>query len=395
MYRQLQSLAMQQIKELDAKIRLVIVHPGFYQQHAMLGKLFENITVYHRFDPGSSISPMKQLASTIEEQINVPTLPDRSTIVLDECDRLNNIEFEELVNSALATSQTSRIFLLSRTIPPFILNNSAWNEVATFIPADETFLLLNYAKVETKAEYLLEVRSFGEGRVMLNGEQVTNWDGILPRSLFFYLVDRGMATRADIFDTFWPNLSPREATNVFHVTKRKVSEILGIDLTTYWSGFYRISPNIELSYDVVRFSELLQTSAIAEPDEAEVQLRRAIALYHDRFLSSMDFHWIVQRRNELAIDYAEALKDLGDLLVQSDNLDEAIGFYLRAITFSEDPNPIADQVLKLYKNANQHAAAIDLCHKMMELNHSSSETYSKSLQELITLVEQEINHSVA
>ena len=41
------------------------------------------------------------------------------------------------------------------------------------------------------------------------------------------------ATRADIFKEFWPGLPIKSATNVFHVTKRKIGERLGCDLTSY------------------------------------------------------------------------------------------------------------------------------------------------------------------
>ena len=72
-----------------------------------------------------------------------------------------------------------------------------------------------------------------------------------------------MVTRAEIFQTFWPNLTTREATNVFHVTKRKISEVLGTELTVYGSSFYHISPQIQLSYDVSLFNQLVQDSDTA------------------------------------------------------------------------------------------------------------------------------------
>ncbi|NJL95427.1 MAG: hypothetical protein HC915_17740, partial [Anaerolineae bacterium] len=136
-----------------------------------------------------------------------------------------------------------------------------------FLPADERWMLWDYARGNERDSNgsemtLLEVRAFGAGRVQLNGQAVVSWDGILPRSLFFFLVDKGLATRTEIFNTFWPNLSVREATNVFHVTKRKISEVLGIDLTVYMSGFYHISPKIHLSYDVALFNQALPLEAL-------------------------------------------------------------------------------------------------------------------------------------
>src|SRR5260370_15199033 len=131
---------------------------------------------------------------------------------------------------------------------------------------------------------LLEVYALGLGHASINGRKIDRWDGALPRSLFFYFIDRGMVTRDEIFQTFWPTLSIREATNVFHVTKRKISEILGFDLTVYWSGFYRISPDIDLYYDVVKFVEDVQNSVVANDHDGIQLLERAIDLSRGLFL---------------------------------------------------------------------------------------------------------------
>jgi two-component SAPR family response regulator len=204
-----------------------------------------------------------------------------------------------------------------------------------------------------------------------------------------------MTTRAEIFQTFWPMLSTREATNVFHVTKRKISEVLGRDLTTYWSGFYRISPDIELSYDVRQFSELLQTSAIADPNDAEEQLIRAVALYRDTFLSSTDLPWAKQRREELAMDYADALTELGDLLANRDEIDYALGHYLRALAINKQRTPLAKKIMKIYHKTDQHAAAIALYDYIVRLTQAADLTVDQSLKDLVAAIKQEAGHSVA
>ena len=192
--------------------------------------------------------------------------------------------------------------------PPYtLLEDDQLRGHMQFVPVDEDLMLWDYARREAKPDseenaVLLEVRALGNGRVLKDGKSVDNWDGLLPRSLFFYLVDKGMTTRNDIFATFWPNLTVREATNVFHVTKRKINEVLGTDLTEYWSGFYHISPKIELSYDVVRFSELFQDSAVASVAGTVNLLRQSVALYRDDFLTSLEMDWVENRRRELRPD---------------------------------------------------------------------------------------------
>ncbi len=84
--------------------------------------------------------------------------------------------------------------------------------------------------VEDKIRPQLEIYSLGRGYAFVNGREITNWDGALPRNLFFYFVDHALVTRDEIFATFWPNLSVKEATNVFHVTKRKISERISMQI---------------------------------------------------------------------------------------------------------------------------------------------------------------------
>src|SRR5688500_18693889 len=106
------------------------------------------------------------------------------------------------------------------------------------VPCHLAHMLIDYG-VHSEHKTIQDGRSLGPRIALINGRTLTTWDGVLPKCLFFYLVDRAMTTRNEIFDTFWPELKKREATNVFHVTKRKVSEILEQDLTTYSAGFYR------------------------------------------------------------------------------------------------------------------------------------------------------------
>ena len=218
-------------------------------------------------------------------------------------------------------------------------------------------MMLDYTQSINKT--VLEVRALGPGRVLINGRLIDHWDGILPRTLFFYFVDRGMTTRDEIFRTFWPSLTTREATNVFHVTKRKISEILGTDLTVYWSGFYRLSPDLELHYDVVKFAEAVQNAAVADDDRALELYRNAVELYHGPFLSTMEQEWVTARRGELATTYAEALAGMARLYARRGDKENALGCYLRAAATSPEREDLARAIMELYRALGQPAAALE------------------------------------
>jgi DNA-binding SARP family transcriptional activator len=230
-------------------------------------------------------------------------------------------------------------------------------------------MILDYTNALNRA--VLEVRALGPGRVLINGRLVEHWDGVLPRMLFFYFIDRGMTTRDEIFQTFWPNLSTREATNVFHVTKRKISEILGADLTVYWSGFYRISPDLDLHYDVVKFAEAVQNAAVADDDEAVSLLQNAIALYNGPFLSMMEQPWVSQRRDELGASYAEALAGLARIYKKHDSRLDALGYYLRAAATSPQREDLARSIMELYRDLGRPRDALDAYRRLeTELKNS-------------------------
>jgi two-component SAPR family response regulator len=249
-------------------------------------------------------------------------------------------------------------------------------------------MLWDYAQRNDGGGALLEVRALGEGRVQLNGEKIENWDGLLPRALFFYLVDRGMVTRNEIFETFWPTLTTREATNVFHVTKRKISEVLGADLTVYWSGFYHISPRIQLSYDTALFTQMIQDSAVMGLEESVNLARQAIDLYRGDFLTSMDMKWTQRRRLDLRQTYGEALMALAKTTEKLGNHEEALGLYLQASATNRQREDLVQNIMRLYHELGKPKDALYVYHRLQEeLRASLDVAPARSLQELAAEIE--------
>jgi DNA-binding SARP family transcriptional activator len=378
-----QEIVLQQLQELDDDTRLVIVHPSYVQQHMLLNLLLDQTgTVYVRFD-GSNLTD-SDLDDQIENELahQATSLANIKILVLDECDRANVEAFDTFLPRLLSQLRTGRVVILSRDVPRCVLNNDALRSQTHFVPTDETLMLSDYVQQNDDA-ILLEVRALGAGRILLNGKNIDNWDGVLPRSLFFYLVDRGMTTRSEIFDTFWPSLSTREATNVFHVTKRKISEVLGMDLTVYWSGFYRISPEIKLSYDSALFSEMIQDSAVASPEEATRLLERAISLYHCDFLTSVEMDWVNRRRKELLEAYGEALISLAKMVEKTGQYARALGLFVRAAMTNPQREDLARSIMLLYQELGQHEDAIATYERLeAELERSLGVSPAPQLQEL-------------
>jgi len=213
----------------------------------------------------------------------------------------------------------------------------------------------------------LEVYALGRGHVLVNGRPITNWDGALPRNLFFFFMDRTLVTRDEIFATFWPELPIKEATNVFHVTKRKISERIGMkieepgsyELTRYSGGFYTPSDKLLRYYDVGEFQTAVeQALATTDDRQEEALLTRAVNLYRSPYLETVDMPWVVERREQLRLMSAQALINLGRLNKRRGDHQLALSFFLRALKEAPEREDIHREVINLYAGLGRMPDAI-------------------------------------
>jgi DNA-binding SARP family transcriptional activator len=374
--------AKEQLDSLPDETSLAILHPDFHGQHRLFGPALKQSDrpIVFMATPAPKLTFaqwVSHLKAAYETQLkasisDLPADPKSAAAALAKAISshgkiLTIIDAYDIAPQPEATifvaafvgalPAGARVIIGGREMPMELLKHADLKGQTALVPVNPDKMMLDYAQSIDKT--VLEVRALGPGRVLINGRLIEHWDGVLPRTLFFYFVDRGMTTRDEIFQTFWPTLSTREATNVFHVTKRKISEILGTDLTVYWSGFYRISPELELNYDVVKFAEAIQNAAIADDNEAIDLLQNAIELYHGPFLSTMDQAWVVNRRNELAMSYAEALAGLARVYRNQDVPLNALGYFLRAAATSPQREDLARAIMELYRGLGKPREALD------------------------------------
>ncbi len=376
---------------IPAEIPLIVLHPNFSNQHVLLSTALnqpDRIPIFLTLqEPGTDLNTTwGLLTKALFEQLEV-TLPrleakptpdkaaqtllntlkqyDRFTLIIDAFDLANDSVNGWVGALAKSLPTGSQIIIAGRQLPLSLMQNKSVQNRIQLFPLDPERMLLDYTHQPTDRA-LLEVYGLGLGQALINGKRIDRWDGVLPRSLFFFFVDRGMVTRDEIFQTFWPSLSIREATNVFHVTKRKISEILDFDLTVYWSGFYRISPEIDLHYDVVKFAEHVQNSAVADEASATELLKQAIDLYQGVFLSTLEMNWAASRRHELDLTYAEALSGLGRLRQRQGKVQEALGLYLRASATQPHREDLARGIMSLFCDLGQTDRALEVYERLAD-----------------------------
>ena len=211
----------------------------------------------------------------------------------------------------------------------------------------------------------------GETRVLSDGFQVHTWDGALPRNLCYYFIENERVTRQQIFQTFWEHLGVKEATNVFHVTKRKISEKLGYDITTYSGGFYVPSNTVKIYYDA---RELEQTydEALRAPSLATAnKWARIVELYRRPYLLEVDMPWAESKREKLSDYYIQALLELGRFYEGNQKYDYALNYYLRAVAEKPEREDVHRNVMNVYREIGDISAVVNQ-YKILEKALKSS-----------------------
>jgi DNA-binding SARP family transcriptional activator len=290
--------------------------------------------------------------------------PKPRYIIFDALDKLNLERDPEVLghfqdfaaNLSGKLPRGTQIIISARYISVDVWRNLLERGKATTFGDEESVGGPMYGKDDQDKPHL-EIYALGGGTVFLNGLPVTVWEGPLPRNLFYFLVDHPLVTRDEIFQTFWQELPSKEATNVFHVTKRKITERLGRELTSYSGGFYRPSQHFSLHYDVAEFERIVAENQINLPRDPDAWYR-AIQLYKTPFLNHINMDWITQRREGLRLTYAEALIGAARANRENGDLQRSVSFYLRALREVPTREDVHRELMAVYKDKGEVEKAI-------------------------------------
>ncbi len=284
---------------------------------------------------------------------------DETTVLyLDELDRLqlDDAYQQFFVTLAANLSSQTKIMLNARALTTEPWKQLVLDQQAVVIGTERRQSQLMFTADDADKPQL-EIYAFGRGHAIINGSPVESWDGALPRHLFFYFIDRDLITRDEIFKTFWADLGVKEATNVYHVTKRKISERLSLnvqdaenyELTEYSAGFYRPADKIARHYDVAEFEAAVDEASMTFDDDQQAALyRRAIDLYRAPFLLTIDMPWVHDRREKLQRLFLEALIGLARIHKAAGRNEAALGYFMRAIHEKPLREDIHREVMSLY-----------------------------------------------
>lgn len=231
--------------------------------------------------------------------------------------------------------------------------NSQLENIFTRSQEMPDFRSLVHAKAPTKKKphFHLRIESFGPGIVYKDDRLITvsDWKSINARGLFFFIIDRGGIRKEEIAIDLWPDFPQAKATSNFHSTLWRLRKALGQkDAIVYDQDEYQLHPEIEFDYDVWAFEE---ATANAEEIGLSVERRinhyqKAIALYHDDFLTEIPGNWVDERRELLSKKYLNALSRLGGLLQGKGNYSGALDSYRLLLKHDPYRDDIQMEVMK-------------------------------------------------
>jgi DNA-binding SARP family transcriptional activator len=279
-------------------------------------------------------------------------------LVLDEYDRSDSADdvqkfTEQLINTLPSHCQ---LVINSRTLPrlPWV---SLIAQKRAVLLQDETLIRKDFYDIATEGDNVLQVFALGPGYMLMNGQTIDNWEGHLPRLLFFFALDRPSITRSEICQAFWPELVTDQAVNVFHVTKRRLHKALEMDVLIHDDGYYRVNPDLAIKYDVMDFvSTLMAGRDENNPNRLEAW-GKAIELYRGPFLQGHNDSWIMQRRKDFLSGYLEALTEMAHVRLAEDRPEHALALLQKALGEDNSRENIHREVMQLFAQLGRRSEA--------------------------------------
>ncbi|MFC0529173.1 AfsR/SARP family transcriptional regulator [Phytohabitans kaempferiae] len=164
----------------------------------------------------------------------------------------------------------------------------------------------------------------GDFRLILDGQKVTSWSGVLGKSLLKYLMIQQPkpVTRGELLAAFWPGVPLASAKNRLHVAlyslRTDLRQVCSKPVVVHNRDTYTINPELTVWLDVEEFTRLKAAGTMlartGRRDDAIHALQAACSLYKGDLIEDTRFaEWVVPERDRLATTYLDLLAQLARL----------------------------------------------------------------------------------
>ena len=214
----------------------------------------------------------------------------------------------------------------------------------------------------------LEVDALGGFHVRVDGADVDGdrWPYAKPRELLVYLLlHPGGRTREQVGEALWPEATPSNAKNSFHVTLHHLRKVLG---HPEWIGVegdrYRLRPDLPRRFDVVEFQEAADR---ARAEGTVPALRSAIDRYRGGLLEGESVgRWLEEHRDRLGRIHVALNLELAEALEETDP-EEASDIYRSLAAREELDEEIHRRLMTSLARAGDRVGALRHYDRLVDL----------------------------
>jgi DNA-binding SARP family transcriptional activator len=160
-------------------------------------------------------------------------------------------------------------------------------------------------------------------------------------------------------DALWPDEEGDAARNVLAVNLHRLRRLLGEnDAVVLHDG--RVSLDARRCWaDTWTFERLLGSAAEASSEARPILLQRALALYRGPFLAGdPDEPWALSMRERLRAKFIRHSVELGRLLEESGQWDQAIACYQRGLEGDEFAEAFYQGLMRCYRQLDRRAEGV-------------------------------------
>lgn len=189
----------------------------------------------------------------------------------------------------------------------------------------------------------LRVLALGPLQVFVGSRPVDSaaWGSARPRELLVYLLMHPDGrTKEQVGLAFWPEASPSQLRNSFHVTLHRLRKALGgAEWVTLVNDRYQVEPTLLAEFDVAEFEREVTEARRAlkrQAAGAADRLGQALARFRGDFLDGEPAgDWHLEHRDRLQRIYVDALMELGATHIKEGRHDDAADAYRRVLARDE------------------------------------------------------------